>query len=84
MYQASVEGAMIDHQYRVAAYVVTWLVQSGYVIWLAMKWRAQKKDAGTRPDQATALNGCDDAGGTHRTLGNQLPRGLRFQRTIRF
>lgn len=45
MYQASVEGAMIDHQYRVAAYVVTWLVQSGYVIWLAMKWRAQKKDA---------------------------------------
>lgn len=45
MFQASVEGAMIDHQYRVAAYVVTWLVQSGYVIWLAMKWRAQKKDA---------------------------------------
>ncbi len=45
MYQASVEGAMIDHQYRVAAYVVTWLVQSGYVIWLAMKWRAQKKEA---------------------------------------
>ena len=45
MYQASVEGAMIDHQYRVAAYVVTWLVQSGYVIWLAMKWRAQKREA---------------------------------------
>jgi hypothetical protein len=45
MYQASVEGAILDHQFRVAAYVVTWLVQSGYVIWLAMKWRAQKRDA---------------------------------------
>ncbi len=45
MYQASVEGAILDHQFRVAAYVVTWLVQSGYGIWLAMKWRAQKREA---------------------------------------
>ena len=45
MYQASVQGAILDHQFRVAAYVVTWVVQLGYVVWLAMKWRAQKRDA---------------------------------------
>jgi len=45
MYQASVEGAILDHQYRVAAYLVTWLVQLGYLIWLGMKWRTQKRDA---------------------------------------
>lgn len=45
MYQASVQGAILDHEFRVAAYVVTWVVQFGYLVWLAMKWRAQKRDA---------------------------------------
>ena len=45
MFQASAEGAILDHQFRVAAYVVTWVVQFGYVVWLAMKWRAQKREA---------------------------------------
>ena len=38
-------AALLDHQFRVAAYVVTWTVQLGYLAWLALKWRAQKRDA---------------------------------------
>jgi hypothetical protein len=39
------EAAILDHQFRVAAYVVTWAIQLGYVAWLAMRWRAQKHEA---------------------------------------
>ena len=39
------QAAILDHQFRVAAYVVTWAIQLGYVIWLTMKWRAQKREA---------------------------------------
>jgi hypothetical protein len=45
MDQTSIQGAILDHQFRVAAYVVTWLIQLGYLIWLGMKWRSQKRDA---------------------------------------
>lgn len=39
------ERAILDHQFLVAAYVVTWVIQLGYVAWLALKWRAQKRTA---------------------------------------
>jgi len=39
------EKALLDHQFVVAAYAVTWAVQLGYVTWLAFKWRAQKRAA---------------------------------------
>ena len=39
------ERAILDHQFTVAAYVVTWVIQLGYVAWLGLKWRAQKRDA---------------------------------------
>ncbi|MDR3772181.1 MAG: hypothetical protein P4L26_02470 [Terracidiphilus sp.] len=39
------ERAILDHQFTVAAFVVTWLIQLGYVAWLGLKWRAQKRDA---------------------------------------
>ena len=45
MDQSSIQAAILDHQFRVAAYVVTWAVQLGYVCWLTMKWRAQKREA---------------------------------------
>jgi hypothetical protein len=45
MFQAPDQAAILDHQFRVAAYVVTWAIQIGYVLWLAMKWRAQKREA---------------------------------------
>ncbi len=38
------QRAILDHQFLVAAYVVTWVIQLGYVAWLAVKWRAQKRD----------------------------------------
>jgi hypothetical protein len=37
--------AILDHQFRVAAYVVTWVIQLGYLAWLAFKWRSEKRDA---------------------------------------
>jgi threonine/homoserine/homoserine lactone efflux protein len=38
-------AALLDHQFRVAAYVITWTVQLGYLAWLGLKWRAQRRDA---------------------------------------
>jgi len=39
------QRAILDHQFTVAAYVVTLAIQLGYLTWLAMKWRAQKRAA---------------------------------------
>jgi threonine/homoserine/homoserine lactone efflux protein len=38
-------SAILDHQFTVAAYVITWAIQLGYLAWLALKWRAQKREA---------------------------------------
>ena len=35
---------ILDHQFVVAAYIVTWVIQLGYLAWLGMKWRAQKRE----------------------------------------
>jgi hypothetical protein len=40
--------AILDHQFTVAAYVVTWVLQLGYLAWLGMKWRAEKRNARLR------------------------------------
>jgi hypothetical protein len=37
--------ALIDHQYLVAAYVVTWAIQLGYLAWLGLRWQTQKRSA---------------------------------------
>ncbi len=37
--------AVLDHQFTVAAYAVTWVIQLGYLAWLALKWKSQKRDA---------------------------------------
>jgi hypothetical protein len=37
--------AILDHQFVVAAYSITWAIQLGYLAWLGLKWRAQKRDA---------------------------------------
>ena len=36
--------AVLDHQFTVAAYAITWAIQLGYLAWIGMKWRAQKRD----------------------------------------
>ena len=42
MQQHAILVAPIDHAYRVAAYLITWAIQVGYLGWLAIKWRAPK------------------------------------------
>lgn len=37
--------AILDHQFRVAAYVITWVIQLSYLALLGLKWRAQKREA---------------------------------------
>jgi hypothetical protein len=37
--------ALLDHQFTVAAYTVTWVIQLGYLAFLGLKWRAQKREA---------------------------------------
>jgi len=39
------QAAILDHQFRVAAYVITWVIQLSYLAWLAIKWQSQKRDA---------------------------------------
>jgi threonine/homoserine/homoserine lactone efflux protein len=39
------ERSILDHQFTVAAYTVTWAIQLGYLAWLGIKWRAQKREA---------------------------------------
>ena len=42
------QAAILDHQFTVAAYVITWAIQLGYLAWLGLKWRAQSRSAATR------------------------------------
>ncbi|HUN84324.1 MAG TPA: hypothetical protein VMU48_08085 [Terracidiphilus sp.] len=42
------QAAVIDHQYVIAAYTVTWVLQLGYLAWLGFKWRAEKRAAERR------------------------------------
>jgi hypothetical protein len=37
------QAAIVDHHFRVAAYIVTWIVQLGYLGHLGLKWRAQRR-----------------------------------------
>jgi hypothetical protein len=39
------QRAILDHQFVVASYAVTWVLQLGYLAWVGLKWRAQKRDA---------------------------------------
>jgi hypothetical protein len=39
------QAAIVDHHFRVAAYIITWVVQLGYLALLGLRWRAQKRQA---------------------------------------
>jgi hypothetical protein len=36
-------AAILDHEFRVAAYVATWAIQLGYLSWLGVKWWSLKR-----------------------------------------
>ena len=38
------QAAILDHQFVIAAYTVTWVLQLGYLAWLGLKWRAERDD----------------------------------------
>ncbi|MGA9062317.1 MAG: hypothetical protein WB341_11700 [Terracidiphilus sp.] len=37
--------ALLNHLYTRAAYTVTWAIQLGYVAWLCLRWRSQKRQS---------------------------------------
>ena len=37
------EKAILDHQFLVAAYTVTWVIQLGYLSWLGLQWLSLKR-----------------------------------------
>jgi threonine/homoserine/homoserine lactone efflux protein len=39
------ERNILDHQFVVAAYTVTWVIQLAYLAWLGLKWRNEKRNA---------------------------------------
>jgi threonine/homoserine/homoserine lactone efflux protein len=43
------QRAILDHQFVVAAYIITWVVQLSYLAWLGVKWRSERRNARTRP-----------------------------------
>jgi hypothetical protein len=40
---------ILDHQFVIAAYAVTWIIQLGYLAFLATKWRAEKRKSRPGP-----------------------------------
>ena len=43
------QAALLDHQFRIAAYTVTWVIQLGYLAWLGLKWRSMKQKSSRSP-----------------------------------
>jgi hypothetical protein len=39
----------INHQFVVIAYVLTWVIQLGYVAYVVTKWRREKQKAASNP-----------------------------------
>jgi hypothetical protein len=39
------QAKILDHEFRIAAYIVTWAIQLGYLTWLGLKWKSQKRAA---------------------------------------
>ncbi|MGB7549343.1 MAG: hypothetical protein WBM14_16520 [Terracidiphilus sp.] len=44
--------AVLDHEFVVAAYLVTWVLQLSYLAWLGFRWRAEKRSAERRTHPA--------------------------------
>ena len=37
------QTAILDHQFLVAAYTITWVLQLGYLAYICLRWRAERK-----------------------------------------
>ncbi|HZB88289.1 MAG TPA: hypothetical protein VE291_06500 [Terracidiphilus sp.] len=45
-------AAALDHRFLIAAYTVTWTLQLGYLAWLGLRWRAEKRAEARRTKAA--------------------------------
>jgi hypothetical protein len=54
------QKAILDHQFLVAAYAITWAIQLGYLAWLGLRWRAQKRESA--PSGRNALTASSGSG----------------------
>jgi hypothetical protein len=41
-------AAVLDHEFVIAAYSVTWALQLGYLAWIGLRWRAERRNADRR------------------------------------
>jgi len=39
------QRSILDHQFVVVTYVLTWAIQLGYVAYVVLKWRTEKRKA---------------------------------------
>ena len=46
------QAAVLDHEFVVAAYIITWVLQLGYLAWLGLKWRSEKRNGERRAHNA--------------------------------
>jgi hypothetical protein len=42
------QRAILNHEFTVAAYTVTWVIQLAYLAFLAIKWRSEKRSSEAR------------------------------------
>jgi len=42
------QADILNHQFVTAAYIVTWVLQLGYVAYLGLKWQAEKRKSRSR------------------------------------
>ncbi|HEY2859566.1 MAG TPA: hypothetical protein VGJ21_14190 [Terracidiphilus sp.] len=45
-------AAVLNHEFTVAAYVVTWVIQLSYLAFLGLKWRTEKRKARAKDSSA--------------------------------
>ena len=38
-------ATILNYRFTGAAYAITWAIQLGYLAWLGLRWKAQKRDA---------------------------------------
>ena len=60
------ERNILDHQFVVAAYTVTWVIQLGYLAFLGLTWRSEKRNAERIPEPFG--NGAIDVGARNRGM----------------
>jgi hypothetical protein len=51
------QAALLDHQFRVAAYAVTWAIQFSYLAWLGYRWWVQRDEKAWAARQRAGKSG---------------------------